>query len=125
MNKNSLYERDVKVPEGLEKDLSDMIDSMDAAEKIISSGKSPARVAMTYIMSTAAGIILAIGIWMTLQTFRTPKDTFTDPELAYAEVQKALVTISEKMNPGLEKAQSAEMTLEKGKEKLIMLYRDK
>lgn len=124
MNKSSLYNRDIKVPKGLEKDLSDMIDSMDAAEKIISSGKSPARAAMTWIMSIAAGVVLAVGIWTTVQTFRTPKDTFSDPEMAYAEVQKTLISISEKMNPGLEKAQAAEVTLERGKERLITLYKD-
>ena len=50
----------IHVPEGLEKDLSDMIDSMDAAERIIAGKSSPARRAMTLIMSAAAGIIVLL-----------------------------------------------------------------
>ena len=82
-------DRRIPVPSGLGKDLSDMIDSMDAAEKILSSGRNPARRVMTYIMSAAAGIVLLLGIWTAVGTFRAPEDTFTDPEKAYAEVEKA------------------------------------
>ena len=38
---------------------------------------------------------------------RGPKDTFDDPRLAYAEVEKAFRTISDKMNSGLEIAREA------------------
>ena len=36
-----------------------------------------------------------------------PKDTFDDPYLAYAEVEKAFQTISEKMSAGVEIAREA------------------
>lgn len=36
-----------------------------------------------------------------------PKDTFDDPYLAYAEVEKAFRTISDKMNSGVELAREA------------------
>ena len=91
----------IHVPEGLEKDLSDMIDSMDAAERIIAGKSSPARRAMTLIMSAAAGIILVAGIWTAVETYRSPEDTFTDPEQAYAEVERVLTIISEKMTQSL------------------------
>ena len=35
---------------------------------------------------------------------RGPKDTFDDPYLAYAEVEKAFQTISDKMSDGLDLA---------------------
>ena len=115
----------IHVPEGLEKDLSDMIDSMDAAEKILSSGRNPARRVMTYIMSAAAGIVLLLGIWTAVGTFRAPEDTFTDPEKAYAEVEKALLSISDKMKPALDKAQRAEYTIDKNSRLIQSLYDNK
>ena len=115
------YDR-IKVPVGLRKDLSDMIDSMDAAEKIISSGKSPARRIMTYVMSAAASVVVLLGIWTAVETFRAPKDTFTDPEMAYAEVEKALVSISEKMGSGLSRAEAAGRSIEEQGARVAELY---
>ena len=115
----------IAVPAGLKQELSDMIDSMDAAGKILSSGKSPARLIMTCIMGAAAGIVLFFGIWTAVETFRRPEDTFTDPETAYAEVEKAPFSISEKMNAGLEKAAEAEKTLDRSMETVKSLYLNK
>ena len=41
---------------------------------------------------------------------RGPKDTFDDPLLAYAEVEKAFQTISDKMSVGMEIVRDAEET---------------
>lgn len=112
----------IHVPEGLEKDLSDMIDSMDAAERIIAGKSSPARRAMTLIMSAAAGIILVVGIWTAVETYRSPEDTFTDPEQAYAEVERVLTIISEKMTPVIETADNAGRTIGNQTEKIRNLY---
>lgn len=103
----------INVPDGLGKDLSDMIDSMDAAEKIVTGGKSRIRRTVTYIMGIAAGIVLAAGIWTAVETYRTPEDTFSDPALAYAEVEKALSMISDRMSSGVEKAESAGKAIER------------
>lgn len=120
-----LSDDSIKVPAGLRKDLSDMIDAMDVAEKILSEGKHPVKRTMIYIMSIAAGIVLFIGIWMAVGTFRTPKDTFTDPKMAYAEVERALASISEKMGPGLEKAGNAEKAINMSVDKLKSVYKGK
>ena len=50
------------------------------------------------------GLILAIP--------SQPKDTFSDPELAYAEIEKTFLYISSKMDRGLEIASEAEPVLE-------------
>ena len=44
---------------------------------------------------------------------RHPKDTFDDPRMAYAEVERALNLISSKMDKGLEIASEAEPVIEK------------
>lgn len=121
--KTDIEEKTV-VPGGLKQELSDMIDSMDAAEKILTYGKGPARRIMNCIMGAAAGIVLIAGIWTAVETFRTPKDTFTDPQAAYAEVEKALASISEKIAPGLDKAAKAEQTLDRKMEMVKSLYLD-
>ena len=41
---------------------------------------------------------------------RGPKDTFDDPLLAYAEVEKAFQTISNKMSVGMDIVRDAEQT---------------
>ncbi len=53
----------------------------------------------------AASIVLILGIsvitFYKIQYNRN-RDTFTDPQLAYLETQKALLYVSEKMNKGIE-----------------------
>lgn len=111
----------VNVPDGLGKDLSDMIDSMDAAEKIVTGGKSRMRRTVTYIMGIAAGIVLVAGIWTAVETYRTPEDTFSDPALAYAEVEKALSMISDRMSSGAEKADAATRAIERQRDRIESL----
>ena len=117
------FSENVRIPEGLEQELSDMIDSMDAAEKILPPDHSPARY-IAWMTGIAAGIVMVAGLWTAVLDYRTPKDSFTDPEMAYAEVEKALATISEKMNPGLEKAAAAEKTIERNLTAIKKLYED-
>ena len=51
-------------------------------------------------MAAAAAAVIAL-------PQRGPKDTFDDPRLAYAEVEKVFRTISDKMNDGLDIAREA------------------
>jgi len=54
--------------------------------------------------ATAASIALLIGITGFLaihREWRRDKDTYTDPRVAYAEVQKTLLYVSQKMNQGI------------------------
>ena len=56
-------------------------------------------------MAAAAAAVIAL-------PQRGPKDTFDDPRLAYAEVEKVFRTISDKMNEGVELVREAEATAE-------------
>ena len=122
MMEKAAADRRIEVPHGFRKELSEMIDSMDAAEKIVTSGKSRAMRTATWIMSVAAGLVLLIGTGLTIHTFRTPKDTFTDPEEAYAAVEKALTEISGKMSCGAASARQAEETVSRHTEVIRSLY---
>ena len=122
MMEKAAADRRIEVPHGFRKELSEMIESMDAAEKIVTSGKSRAMRTATWIMSVAAGLVLLIGTGLTIHTFRTPKDTFTDPEEAYAAVEKALTEISGKMSGGAASARQAEETVSRHTEVIRSLY---
>ena len=60
----------------------------------------------------AASLVLIGGLALTLRP-KPLQDTFDDPLLAYAEVQKTFRQISDKMNVGLELASEARTTAEK------------
>lgn len=122
MMENAASDDSIEVPRGFRKELSEMIDSMDAAEKIVTSGKSRAMRTATWIMSVAAGLVLLIGTGLTIHTFRTPEDTFTDPEEAYVAVEKALTEISGKMSGGAASARQAEEAVSRHTEVIRSLY---
>lgn len=56
-------------------------------------------------MAAAAAAVIAL-------PQRGPKDTFDDPRLAYAEVEKVFRTISDKMNEGVALVREAEAAAE-------------
>ena len=94
---------------GMEEELSVLIDRLDAAEKLASvlgkSGKGHGneavrtrRIAARLISAAAClAVIVCTGIALH-SSYGAPKDTFTDPAMAYAEAEKALMSISEKMS---------------------------
>lgn len=52
------------------------------------------------ILSTAAGLLIMTGSYFFFQHKAEPRDTFTDPELAYAETMKILMDVSSQLNHG-------------------------
>jgi hypothetical protein len=53
-----------------------------------------------YSLSTAAGIMIVAGSYFLFNSNREPKDTFSDPKIAYAETMKILMKVSEQLNQG-------------------------
>ena len=60
-------------------------------------------------IAAAAAILLAVGLTRNPE----PKDTFDDPYLAYAEVEKVVAKISSTVAYGAEKVSQSEQTLDK------------
>lgn len=52
------------------------------------------------VAGIAAGFLIIFGSWFFLMRNADPRDTFTDPELAYAEVMKILYDVSLRLNQG-------------------------
>ena len=91
------------VPDGLERRLRQALAAREIAE---AARPRPAR--WSPYASLAAGAAAAAALVMLPQ--RGPKDTFDDPLLAYAEVEKAFQTISDKMSVGMDIVRDAETT---------------
>lgn len=87
-----------KAPQGLQQRLRETL----AASELAQARPRPARwipYASLAVAAAAAALVLLPP--------SGPKDTFDDPYLAYAEVEKAFRTISDKMNGGMELAREA------------------
>ena len=61
----------------------------------------------------AAAIAVLVAVGLTLTRTPEPKDTFDDPYLAYAEVEKVFAKISGTVAYGAEKVSESEQTLDK------------
>lgn len=97
------------IPVGFEKSLAETL----AAGRL--AGVSPRRKTGRRILWTtlAAAAAAAALIALPGPGRSEPKDTFDDPRLAYAEVEKVFDLISQKMAAGLEMASEAQSLAEK------------
>ena len=91
-------EAPVTVPDGLEQRLRQTLAAREIAE---AARPRPARRFIPVAVAAAAAAAIV------LLPQRGPKDSFDDPLLAYAEVEKAFQTISDKMSAGVDLAREA------------------
>ena len=108
LEKAALQEK-APIPAGFEKRLAETL----AAGRMASA--APQRKAGRRILWTSLAAAAAAAALIALPRLGgpEPKDTFDDPRLAYAEVEKAFDLISQKMAAGLEKAGEAQALAEK------------
>lgn len=89
------------VPEGWENRLTDLVGRLDEGERIL--GKARTRRPMAWIAVSAAAAVLAAAVLFRPDRTSDLRDTYDDPALAYAEVEKALGLIAATMQYGSEK----------------------
>lgn len=79
----------------------DLIGALARAESLLSEEEAPVLRTrrVKYLMGIAAGLVLFAGIGLSLKQ-KTPKDTFTDPMMAYAQVEMAFNRIGEGIKMG-------------------------
>lgn len=94
------------VPAGLQTRIAETLAARTLAAE---PARSPAR-RYGYIALAAAAALAALVV---IPRVSAPKDTFDDPYLAYAEVEKAFQSISEKMNAGVDLAREVKPVAEK------------
>ena len=101
----------IPVPEGLSGRVQAAVGRKEADS--LQSPRSSTRKYGASVFAVAAAISLfALGAVL-LNRERMPKDTFDDPYLAYAEVEKAFAKISGTVSYGASKISESETTLEK------------
>ena len=105
---------DLPVPDGLERRLTALVDGLDKGEKVLGigsggrdeklSGKGSGRMRPN-IRLALGGAAAAVAVVAAGLSMRTPalKDTYEDPALAYAEVERALELFASKMQYGSDK----------------------
>ncbi|MCR5351554.1 MAG: hypothetical protein K6E35_03585 [Bacteroidales bacterium] len=92
------------VPDGLQERLRQTLAAREIAEA--------ARLRPVRWIPYASLAVAAVAAALVILPQRGPKDTFDDPRLAYAEVERVFRTISDKMNEGVELVREAEASAE-------------
>lgn len=89
-------------------------ENMDAVRKmeILKGEKRSGRLMKTVGIAAAAAAVAGIG-FATAGWTPEPKDTFDDPYLAYAELEKAFETMSESVGKGLAMAGKSEEIIDR------------
>ncbi len=90
----SYYISSIQVPEPSTDLEQRIISGIDEAQK--KSGKFKRYILPS--LSVAAGIMILAGTWFFFSRQNDLQDTFTDPQIAYAETMKILLGVSNQMN---------------------------
>ena len=83
----------------------------------------PKRKRLIYITSMAAGFLLLLGLFFTFKQDvfqKVPKNTISNPELAYAETQKAILMLCGNFRTGIQQAEKLQ-AFDKGMEEIQKL----
>ena len=83
----------------------------ELSARVQAAVRKPARWVLPAGIAAAVAALVAVGLTLTWNP--EPKDTFDDPYLAYAEVEKVFSKISGTLAYGAEKVNESEQTLEK------------
>lgn len=87
---------DIKVPEGFEQRLESSLDLRFLTDRIVERPRRTMR-----FLAAAASVALLIGLGIgTFRWYNEPEDTFDDPYMAYAELEKAFAAISDSVGRG-------------------------
>ena len=111
----------IKVPTTLKHDIAVTARALEVASKEDEevkethvSHKRYRKILRMISYPAAAVAIVTIGMRISFQdTIPTPKDTFDDPKMAYAQMEQVFGFISEKMNTGMDIADAAEPVIDK------------
>ena len=101
----------IKVPEGFAERIRTSVDAQSLIDEITADphpGRAVRIVGAAASVAVLAGIGLGIAKWQ-----NEPKDTFDDPYLAYAELEKAFARMSDGMQKAIAMAEESEAALDK------------
>lgn len=106
---NAASQENIPVPAGLGKRIAEMLTA-----RAIAAEPAPKKAGRRVLWAAVAAAAVLAGV-LALPTAGSPepKDSFDDPYLAYAEVEKAFQLIGQKMSDGLDRAGEVQALVEK------------
>ena len=103
----------IRIPEGFAERLQESIEAQQKIERLDIADRAARTVRLTFV-SAAASVAVLAGIGLGVARWQNePKDTFDDPYMAYAELEKAFAKVSGGMQKALAMAEESEAALEK------------
>ncbi len=105
----------IAVPDGFTARMKENVDAAVTVGLLTEneSGERNRRTIVRYA-AVAASVAVMVGAGYGIAQWQNqPKDTFDDPYLAYAEVEKALARMSDTINAGLAIAEDSEETVDR------------
>ena len=98
----------IAVPEGFEARIKETLDAVEMVENLTEdeSASQNSRRIVRYAAAAASVAVMAGAGLGVAQRYGQPKDTFDDPYLAYAELEKAFDKISAGINKSMDMANS-------------------
>ena len=105
-------DENISVPDGF---ASRMEKGLEVLERLTEDeSRKAGRVRMVRVLSAAAAAALLVGAGLGLSGRQEePEDTFTDPYLAYAELEKAFAIMSGEIHKGLAMAEKSEEIIDR------------
>lgn len=102
----------ITVPEGFSERLKESVDMLERLTE--EEPERTGRVKTLRAASIAAAVVLLAGVGFGIARWQNePKDTFDDPYLAYAELEKAFAKVSDGMQRGLAMVEESEAAMDK------------
>lgn len=102
----------IKVPEGFAERMKDEVGILERLTE--DEPQKAGRVMTLRVASIAAAVAILAGVGFgVLRWQNEPKDTFDDPYLAYAELEKAFAKVSDGMQKGLAMVEESEAAMDK------------
>lgn len=103
----------IAVPEGLVRRVQERVDALETIDRI-AHGIPSRHGKIRMMVGAAASIVVLAGLGLGLAGRQNePKDTFDDPYLAYAELEKAFATMSDGLRKGMSMAKESETIIDK------------
>ena len=105
-------DENISVPDGFASRLEDGLEVLERLTE--DESRKAGRVRMVRVLSAAAAAALLVGVGLGLSGRQDePEDTFTDPYLAYAELEKAFAIMSGEIHKGLAMAEKSEEIIDR------------
>lgn len=103
----------IVVPKDFNDHLSETLMAKQAVDLLLEDEKLSRRRIIHRAAGAAAAVALIAGVGVISVSQNRPKDTFDDPYLAYAQMQKAFDRISDGLERGLAMAEDSQQTIDR------------